>query len=369
MSDNLQSTSIGRLVLVMAAVVVVLAGIKAASVIVVPFLLALFIAIISQPLIAWFHRLGLPRALALVPVVGVIALIVILLAGLIVQSINDFASKLPEYRERSTEQFEWLAARAETYNIALDWDFLQAQLDPSRAINITVNMLSGVGNFMTNLVIVLLIMVFMLSETRIVPTKIRLAFKSPQRTMHNVESILRAVNKYLALKTVISLVTGFIVGTGLWLLGIDHFLLWGVLAFMLNYIPNIGSILAAVPAVLMALIQFNPLMAGVVALLFLAVNVVMGNLIEPRVMGRGLGLSTLVVFLSLLFWGWMLGPVGMLLSVPLTMMVKIALAENDSTKWVAIMLSGDEIEKVADNPEEHAESLVHTPVPPQEEKI
>lgn len=349
MNDAYQITSAGRVLLIMAAIVVVLAGIQAASVVVVPVLLALFIAIICHPLIEWFHRQGLPRFLALLPVVGLIALLVLLLTGLVVQSVNEFTQKLPEYRARSTGQIEWLIAQAEAWNVPLNWEFIQAQLDPSRAINLTVNMLSGLGNFMASFVIVLLIMVFMLGEARIVPAKIRLALRSPERTMGNLGDILHAINKYLALKTLISLATGVIIGGSLWLLNIDHFLLWAVIAFLFNYIPNIGSILASVPAIIMALVQYNPWVAGGVALVYLAVNVVMGNLIEPRVMGRGLGLSTLVVFLSLLFWGWMLGPVGMLLSVPLTMVVKIALMESDSTRWLAIALSGDEILKIADN--------------------
>ncbi|WP_157981793.1 AI-2E family transporter [Aliidiomarina soli] len=351
MNNSAQITSAGKILFTMAAIVVVLAGVQAASVVVVPVLLALFIAIICHPLIEWFHRQGLPRFLALLPVVGVIAIIVLLLTGLVVQSVNEFTQKLPEYRDRSAAQFEWLVAQAESYNISLNWELLQSQLDPSRAINLTVNMLSGVGNFMASFVIVLLIMVFMIGEARIVPAKIRLAIKHPERTMGNVGAILHAINKYLALKTLISLFTGVLIGFSLWLMNIDHYLLWGVVAFLFNYIPNIGSILASVPAIIMALIQYNPWIAGAVALLYLAVNVIMGNIIEPRVMGRGLGLSTLVVFLSLLFWGWMLGPVGMLLSVPLTMVVKIALMESDSTRWLAIALAGDEILRMADNEE------------------
>lgn len=368
MTEQNQMNSVGQVMLVMAAVVVVLAGVKAASVVVVPVLLALFIAIISHPLIEWFHRLGLPRFLALLPVVVVISVMVVLLTGLVVQSANEFTQNMPQYRAQSSAQLDWLAERAETYNIPFNWDMLQTQLDPSRAINLTMNMLSGVGNFLTSFVIVLLIMVFMLGEARLAPSKIKLAFKSPERTTTNVATILIAINKYLALKTLISFITGVIVGVGLWLMGVDHFLLWGVIAFLFNYIPNIGSILASVPAIIMALIQHSPLMAGAVALLYLAVNVVMGNLIEPRVMGRGLGLSTLVVFLSLLFWGWMLGPVGMLLSVPLTMVVKIALGENSSTRWLAVLLSGDEIARIADNPKE-AEYYARDAAPEQESEV
>jgi len=114
--------------------------------------------------------------------------------------------------------------------------------------------------------------------------------------------------------------------------------LWGLLAFMLNYVPNIGSIIAAVPAVLFALVQLGVGGALATTAVFAVVNVVIGSLLEPRFLGRGLGLSTLVVFISLVFWGWVLGPVGMFLSVPLTMTVKIALGANEGTRWVAVFL-------------------------------
>jgi predicted PurR-regulated permease PerM len=136
-------------------------------------------------------------------------------------------------------------------------------------------------------------------------------------------------------------VTGLVVTGGLMLIGVDYALLWGLIAFLLNYVPNIGSIIAAIPAVLLALVQLGPVHAVLVAGLYLIVNVVMGNAVEPRLMGKSLGLSTLVVFLSLVFWGWVLGPVGMLLSVPLTMIMKIALEVNPSTRWLAIMLGSD----------------------------
>jgi predicted PurR-regulated permease PerM len=121
-------------------------------------------------------------------------------------------------------------------------------------------------------------------------------------------------------------------------IGVDFPILWGLLAFLLNYVPTIGSIIAAVPAVLLALIQLGPASALAVTGCYVAINIGMGNVIEPRYMGRGLGLSTLVVFLSLVVWGWLLGPVGMFLSVPLTMTAKMALEANPSTTWIAYLL-------------------------------
>ena len=119
-------------------------------------------------------------------------------------------------------------------------------------------------------------------------------------------------------------------------------MLWSVTAFLFNFIPNIGSIIAAVPAVLLAFVQLGPTTAGLAAIGYVVTNMVMGNVIEPRFMGRGLGLSTLVVFLSLIFWGWLLGTVGMLLSVPLTMIVKLALESSDDSRWLALLLAGNE---------------------------
>ena len=132
--------------------------------------------------------------------------------------------------------------------------------------------------------------------------------------------------------------TGTVVGVAMAIVGIDFPVLWGVLAFLLNYVPNLGSILAAIPPVLLALVQFGVGRAIAVVAVFAAVNVLLGNLLEPRLMGRRLGLSTLVVFLSLIFWGWVWGPVGMLLSVPLTMIVKIMLENTPDLRWVAVLL-------------------------------
>ena len=161
--------------------------------------------------------------------------------------------------------------------------------------------------------------------------------------LQHIDKFLISVKEYLAIKTLVSMGTGGVITLWLYILGVDHYMLWGVVAFLLNYIPNIGSIIAAVPAVLLALVQLGAPAAGLTGLGYIVVNTVMGNMVEPRYMGKGLGLSTLVVFLSLVFWGWLLGTVGMLLSVPLTMILKIALEYNPDTRWLALLLSGDDI--------------------------
>ena len=184
----------------------------------------------------------------------------------------------------------------------------------------------------------------MLFEAESVPKKIHIALDDPSMKMQQIDKFLLSVKNYLVIKTLVSLGTGLIIGIWLYVLDIDHFLLWAVLAFLFNYIPNIGSFIAAVPAVLLAFVQLGPAAAGFTALGFVVSNTIMGNVVEPRYMGRGLGLSTLVVFLSLIFWGWLLGTVGMLLSVPLTMIVKIALESSPDTRWVALLLASEDDE-------------------------
>ena len=211
-------------------------------------------------------------------------------------------------------------------------------LDPGRALGFAGEALGSLGSVLTNSFFILLAVIFILTEAWSFPRKLGAVLAHPERDLPHFKRFAEKLNRYFAIKTTVSIATGIFVGVALWLLGVDFPVLWGLLAFMLNYVPNIGSIIAAVPPVLLAVIQLGMFGALATAGVFVVVNVVMGSVVEPKFMGRGLGLSTLVVFLSLVFWGWMLGPVGMLLSVPLTMTVKIALEANPSTNWIAHLL-------------------------------
>lgn len=341
---QIKSQTSGKALLVLASVVVILAGIKAASSIVVPFLLSIFIAMACSPIITWANRYKLPRAIAVVLVILMIVLLGLILAGLVGQSMNEFSQNMPQYRAQLVEEFGWIIGQLEGLNISVDKEQLVSYLDPGAAMNMATNLLSSLGGVLTNFLLILLIVVFMLFEAESIPKKIHIALDDPDMKMQHVDRFLLSVKNYLAIKTLVSLGTGLVIGIWLYVLGVDHFLLWSVLAFLLNYIPNIGSIIAAVPAVLLAFVQLGAASAGLAAMGFVVSNMVMGNVIEPRYMGKGLGLSTLVVFLSLIFWGWLLGTVGMLLSVPLTMIVKIALESSADTRWIAVLLASEEVE-------------------------
>jgi predicted PurR-regulated permease PerM len=210
--------------------------------------------------------------------------------------------------------------------------------DPTRIMHLVGKMLSSLSGVLANAFLILLTVIFILMEATVFPAKIQEAFSNPEGSLGQLNKFLGSFNRYIAIKTFTSLLTGVFVAVWLSVQGVHFPMLWGLLAFVLNYVPNIGSLIAAVPGVLIALIQLGVGSAAIAAVGYFIVNTVMGSILEPRLMGRGLGLSTLVVFLSLVFWGWVLGPLGMLLSVPLTVALKIALEVNESTRPIAIFL-------------------------------
>jgi AI-2 transport protein TqsA len=322
----------------LAAWVVIIAGMKASATIFVPFLLSAFIAIISAPPMAWLQRKGVPSVLAVLIVVCGIFCIGFLITGLVGQSVTDFSQHVGLYKAKlktlTAAVTTWLSGMGVNVKaLALDEVF-----DPGAAMNLAASLLNSLGNVLANGFLILMTVIFMLLEAASFPTKLKAIMGPDQARRPPWKLFLNDVKRYMAIKTWVSLATGVIIAAWLFVLGVDYAILWGVLAFTLNYVPNIGSIIAAVPAILLALIQLGPARALGAAAGYLAVNLVMGNVIEPRFMGRGLGLSTLVVFLSLIFWGWVLGPVGMLLSVPLTITAKIALDSRDETRWLAVLL-------------------------------
>jgi predicted PurR-regulated permease PerM len=321
-----------------AAFVIVVAGMKAASLLVVPFLLAGFLSIICAPPLYWMKNKGVPSLVGIVILMlGVIAAQVVVVT-LISSSIADFSKNLPLYQERLVGVISSGLSFLSNYGIEVETQRLAELFNPSRILKLVANTLNSLGGVLTNTFFVFLTFIFILSEAAGFPNKLRALSDNGDNDLAKYGEITQGVNRYLGIKTLTSLGTGICIGLWLVVLGVDYPVMWGVVAFLLNYIPNIGSIIAAVPATLLALIQLGPVPALVTAGGFFLVNILIGSVVEPRVMGQGIGLSTLVVFLSLAFWGWVLGPVGMLLSVPLTMAVKIALGGRESTQWLSVLL-------------------------------
>lgn len=333
--------NIGYYFIVMASIVIVLAGIKSASSIVVPFLLSLFLAIILLPSYNYLNKKGLPSILSLTFVMGIFVLVILLVVKLVGSSISDFNTNIDVYADKLAIYYHALVTLALKIGIDISVEELSGMLHAKQIMSFSTQIIQGLGSMFTNSFVVLFSVIFMLLESSLFKSKIEL-FADNREAVNHVQDISTQIKEYMVLKAAISLLTGFIVWGSLSIIGTDYAFLWAVIAFFFNFIPNIGSIIAAVPAVLLTLVQLGPLSALLVTGLYIVVNVVIGSIIEPKVMGKGLGVSTLVVFLSLIFWGWLLGIVGMLLSIPLTIMIKIILNANEKTRWISILLGSGE---------------------------
>ncbi len=347
MSESVAKANVLNWLVAAAAVVIIIAGVKAAQSLVIPFLVAAFLAVICTPALYWLKQKGVPGPLALMLVIAGVSLVLLFVIGVASSSISDFIAKSPSYQSKLEAQFD----RIQPLLVEIGYiepgeeadvvSQIKEMLSLGSVFNWFTGLLSSVGGLFNNALLVLLTLIFMLAEASGLPRKL-VAITDGRRQLFNESNRVRdAIIQYMSLKTVVSLLTGILASLLVWALDVDYPVLWGLIAFFFNFVPNIGSVIAALPPVLLALIQVDLKCALLMALGYGAINITIGNVIEPRVMGKGLGLSTLVVFLSLVFWGWVLGPVGMLLSVPLTMIVKIALENFEQTRWLAVLLGSN----------------------------
>ncbi len=280
-----------------------------------------------------------PTLLAIIIALLFLLLILLGVATMLGTSVNDFTDQIPAYRTRFFSQLNTFAIWISEYGITIDTNKLISYVDPDAALQLVGRTFKGFSNVLSQSFFILLTTIFIILEASSFPVKLK-AILGENASMDNFNAFVANIKNYMALKTMTSFATGLIITLLLLMIGVEYALLWGLLAFLLNFIPTIGSIIAAIPAIILALVQIDLSWIDVVLTIisYVSVNITIGSIIEPRFLGKELGLSALVVFLSLIFWGWVLGPVGMLLSVPLTMTLKIALSANTNTRWLAIIL-------------------------------
>lgn len=329
----------GHAILIAAAAVIVIAGLKLGASILAPFALALFLAFLSFPLVFWLMGRGWPSWLATLGTMAANLCVVGTLVFLAYISVGDFDESLPDYQEKTGALYEsslrWLEGQEWFDASALSLDAIK----PASVFDFTRKGLASLVDVLSNTALIFVIMLFALLEAASFPGKMRYILGHSDGDPERFHAIVREIVQYLWIKTLVSVATGLFVGIGAWIIGVDFPVLWGLLTFALNYIPTIGSIIPAIPSVLLALVQLGWSSALAFLGVTIAANVIFGNIIEPMLMGKRLGLSTLVVTLSLVFWGWLWGPIGMLLSVPLTMVIKIVVGNIPDLKWVAVLLS------------------------------
>jgi len=331
-------------VISLAAVIVIIYGLQMAKDLLVPFLLAAFLAMITVRPMLWMQQRRIPAVLAALVIVGAMALIIVVAGTILGRSIADFTAALPEYQQRLDSMIDgFLAFAVDRLGLDESVQSIGDMINPGWAMGFAATLLNGLKDVLTNVFLIIFTMIFILLEASSITSKIEAAFGKSADSLVGPRVFLDNLGRYLGIKTVVSFGTGLCAWLLTWSIGLDFPLLWAMLAFLLNYLPTIGSIIAAVPAILLALVQPDLGPGAAVATLagFAAINVVFGNIVEPRLMGYGVGISPLVVFIGLFFWGWVFGPVGMLLSVPLTMTLKLGLESDERTRWIAIFLGSE----------------------------
>ena len=393
MSQPVNSTRRPRtahVLLTMAALVVVIAGLKAAQSFFVPVLLAFFIATVSFPITNWLRKRRVPRVIA---VMLTVLVDFAFLAGIIfsaLSAVGDLQSRWEtQYRELTAAKLEGLvssAAGAEEWLTHL-WEPIPAsdveienapkaipvepltpetgeespqvsklgralvdqlrELKISQVVNVGTDVLGRLVGFFGTSLLVIILTIFMLTEARMFGRRMDAICDARGPNIQRMLTALRDTQRYLGIKTAISLATGVMAGALCWAANIDFWPLWGIMAFAMNFIPVVGSVIAGVLPTILALLVSGPPYALAVMGGYLLINTFLGNFLEPMLMGRRFGLSTLVVLVSVIFWGWLWGPIGMLLAVPLTMMVKVLLDNSDEFRWVAVAI-GKETQRHAE---------------------
>ena len=340
MTEKINSFHGTRFLVSAAAIVIIIYGINQAQSVVTLFLVSVFLTLIGTPPVLWLERKRVPTfAAVMIVMAGMIALLVII-GGVLGVSLSTISEALPVYQKRLHGQLLTLRSFLAGKGIVITEKALFEYLNPEAMMSLTAGFFTAMG-LAPNIMLILLTVTFILLEASSFPHKLRSMLGDPQRAFPQYTKFVNDIRRYMIIKTIMSLTGGGLVGLWLFILGVDYPILWGSLAFMLHYVPNLGIIMAAIPAVLLAFLQFGIGSAALVAGGYIVVGFTLGNVVEPRLMGRKLGLSTLVVFLSLIFWGSLLGPIGVILCIPLTMSLKFAFESSKDSLWLATLLGSE----------------------------
>ncbi len=344
MTDKPAKATASRILLSLASLVVVIAGLQAAQSLILPILLAFFIASASFPITRFLRRIRIPRSIAVLLTVmidfGFLVGIGFLVNYLVVdlQAMVDVKYQA-QFDTKWNDTTIWIREHWGDEAAGELSSKVKEYFNQERLSAIIKNVLGVSYNVISSTFIILILLIFMLSEARMFQRRLTAIFEARGPDFQRMVTASRDIQRYLGIKTLISLSTGILAWGLCELVGLDFGPLWGILAFFLNYIPAIGSIVAGVPPVLLAVLMHDWKVGLFTALGYLAINGFLGNFLEPMLLGRRFGLSTLVILISVIFWGWLWGPLGMLLAVPLTMILKVGLDNNPELRWLSIAMS------------------------------
>jgi AI-2 transport protein TqsA len=343
----LRQTSFLRVMLVLAATVVVLVGIRLSAPILNPIFFAVVLTLLFSPIYSWLKRRGLPSPLALVIMLVVIAAIFVALFFILGVSISKFSERVGFYTLQLNSQLVDLEALLE--RLGLSNVDLRDVIKPSALTDALGTILSGIAGFLSDLFLILVIMLFLIGEGPAMMIRLRAGTSADNPQVERLTIVGRSVVRQFGLRAIVNLVTGGGVTVLLFLLGVDFPLLWGILTFFLSFVPYIGLVLAVTPAVVLALAEFGVSRAVLVIAGVIVINILAENVLSPMMMGRGLNISPTVVFLSFVFWAWLLGGPGAFLALPITLFVAVMFDTFPETRWLASIIGVADVNTSAVN--------------------
>jgi len=343
----LRQASFLRVMLILAAIVVVLVGIRLSAPILNPIFFAVVLTLLFSPIYSWLKRRGLPSPLALVIMLVVIAAIFIALFFILGVSISTFSERVGFYTSQLNSQLVDLDALLE--RLGLSNVDLRDVIKPSALTDVLGTILSGIAGFLSDLFLILVIMLFLLAEGPAMMDRLRAGTSGNNPQVERLTTIGRSVVRQFGLRAIVNLVTGAGVTVLLFFLGVDFPLLWGILTFFLSFVPYIGLVLAVTPAVVLALAEFGVSRAVLVIAGVIVINILAENVLSPMMMGRGLNISPTIVFLSFVFWAWLLGGPGAFLALPITLFVAVMFDTFPETRWLASLIGVADVNSSAVN--------------------
>ena len=327
-----------NVLVIVAALVVIVFGISQAQSVLVLLLVSVFLAVLGTPAVLWLKRKKVPNAVAVLAVIAGMIAVLLVIGALVGASLASFSASLPQYQSRLQEQMVALKELLASKGVTITDKILTDYVNPVAVMSLTAGLLAGLSSALSSIVLILLTVLFILLEVSGFPAKLRASPGDSEKFLPRFKAFVDHLQRYVVIKTIISMATGVLVGIWMVILGVEFPVLWGFLAFLLNYVPNIGVVIAMIPAAIFAAIQLGLGSAALVIVGYLAFNFIIGTALEPKIVGKGVGLSTLVVFLSLILWGTLLGLIGAVLCVPITMTLKFLLEVNDETRWMGVWL-------------------------------
>jgi AI-2 transport protein TqsA len=332
----LRETSFLRVMLVLAATVVVLVGIRLGAPVLNPIFFALVLSLLFSPIYSWLKSRGLPSPVVLVIMLIVIGALFMGLFFILGVSISRFSERIGYYTSQLNSQVVSLDALLE--RLGLSNVDLRDVVKPNALANALGTVLSGVAGFLSDLFLILMIMLFLLGEGPAMMNRLRTGAGRDNPQVQRLTAVGRSVVRQFGLRAIVNLVTGAGVTILLFLLGVDFPLLWGILTFFLSFVPYIGLVLAVTPAVVLALAEFGVSRAVLVIVGVVVINVLAENVLSPVMMGRGLNISPTIVFLSFIIWAWLLGGPGAFLALPITLFIAVMLDTFPETRWLASLM-------------------------------